>query len=88
MLLPQQRTTNALLARETVPKALWVLLALFALVNTVGALRYLLPPLPVPSQLHNFSQRRFALTGHVWGTAASLSDSQISPRQTLTCASI
>jgi hypothetical protein len=57
------------------PKALWVLLALFALVNAVGALRYLLPQVPFPSQIDNFSQGRFALTGEVWGAGILIGQS-------------
>jgi uncharacterized membrane protein len=48
------------------------MLALFALVNAVGALRYLLPHVPFPAQLDNFSQRRIALSLHALGGAIAL----------------
>jgi uncharacterized membrane protein len=54
------------------PKALWYLLALFAFVNALEALRYLLPHVPFPSPLDNFSQRRIALSLHALGGAIAL----------------
>jgi hypothetical protein len=44
------------------------MLALFALVNAMGALR-LLPHVPFPAELDNFSQRRIALSLHALGGA-------------------
>jgi hypothetical protein len=44
---------------------MWYLLALFALVNAVEALRYLLPQVPFPAELDNFGQRRIALSLHL-----------------------
>jgi hypothetical protein len=37
---------------------MWFMLALFALVNALGALRYLLPHVPFPVEMENFTQRR------------------------------
>ena len=54
------------------PKVLWFVLALFALVNGLGALRYLLPHVPFPAELDNFSQRRIALSLHALGGAIAL----------------
>jgi uncharacterized membrane protein len=54
------------------PKLLWILLALFAFVNALGALRYLLPHVPFPAELDNFSQRRIALSLHALGGAIAL----------------
>jgi uncharacterized membrane protein len=54
------------------PKLLWILLALFAFVNALGALRYLLPHVPFPAELDNFSQRRSALSLHALGGAIAL----------------
>jgi uncharacterized membrane protein len=54
------------------PKLLWYLLALFALVNALEALRYLLPHVPFPAPLDNFSQRRIALSLHALGGAIAL----------------
>jgi uncharacterized membrane protein len=48
------------------------MLALFALVNALGALRYLLPHVPFPAELDNFSQRRIALSLHALGGAIAL----------------
>jgi uncharacterized membrane protein len=53
-------------------KVLWYLLALFALVNALEALRYLLPHVPFPAELDNFSQRRIALSLHALGGAIAL----------------
>jgi len=58
-----------------VPKALWVLLAPFALVNAVGTVRYLLPRVPFAAELEDFSQRRFALIGEVWGAGILIGQS-------------
>jgi len=51
------------------PKFLWYLLALFAFVNAVEALRYLLPHVPFPAELDNFRERRIALSLHALGGA-------------------
>jgi uncharacterized membrane protein len=48
------------------------MLALFAFVNALGALRYLLPHVPFPSQIDNFSERRIALSLHALGGAIAL----------------
>ena len=48
------------------------MLALFAFVNALGALRYLLPDVPFPAELDNFSQRRIALSLHALGGAIAL----------------
>jgi uncharacterized membrane protein len=48
------------------------MLALFALVNGLGALRYLLPHVPFPADLDNFTQRRIALSLHAFGGAIAL----------------
>jgi uncharacterized membrane protein len=57
---------------KLLPKLAWFLLALFALVNALGALRYLLPHVPFPAELDNFSQRRIALSLHALGGAIAL----------------
>lgn len=54
------------------PKVLWYLLAVFALVNAVEALRYLLPHVPFPAELDNFRERRIALSLHALGGAIAL----------------
>jgi hypothetical protein len=54
------------------PKLLWLLLALFVLMNALGALRYLLPHVPFPAELDNFRQRRTALSLHAFGGAIAL----------------
>jgi len=54
------------------PKLLWLILALFALENALGALRYLLPHVPFPAELDNFTQRRIALSLHALGGAIAL----------------
>jgi len=54
------------------PKILWFMLAFFALANALQALRYLLPHVPFPAQLDNFSQRRIALSLHALGGAIAL----------------
>ena len=46
---------------------MWFMLALFALVNAMGALRYLLPHVPFPVEMENFTQRRLALSLHALG---------------------
>jgi len=51
---------------------LWYLLALFAFVNAVEALRYLLPHVPFPAELDNFRERRIALSLHALGGAIAL----------------
>ena len=48
------------------------MLALFAFVNALEALRYLLPHVPFPAELENFSQRRTALSLHALGGAIAL----------------
>lgn len=57
---------------KLLPKLLWLVLALFAIVNALGALRYLLPHVPFPAQLDNFNQRRVALSLHALGGAIAL----------------
>jgi uncharacterized membrane protein len=54
------------------PKFLWLLLALFALVNALEALRYLLPHVPFPVEMDNFTYRRSALSLHALGGAIAL----------------
>jgi len=49
------------------PKLLWLILALFALENALGALCYLLPNVPFPAELDNFTQRRIVLSLHALG---------------------
>ena len=53
------------------PKVLWYVLALFAFVNALEALRYLLPHVPFPAPLDNFNQRRIALSLHALGGDAA-----------------
>jgi hypothetical protein len=53
-------------------KILWYAVAVFAFVNALEALRYLLPHVPFPAQLDNFNQRRIALTLHALGGAIAL----------------
>jgi uncharacterized membrane protein len=48
------------------------MLALFALVNALEALRYLLPHVPFPVQMDNFIHRRIALSLHALGGAIAL----------------
>src|SRR5258708_19192690 len=48
------------------------MLALFALVNALEALRYLLPQVPFPAEMDNFSLRRIALSLHGLGGAIAL----------------
>jgi uncharacterized membrane protein len=57
---------------KLLPKLLWFLLALFALENALGALRYLLPHVPIPAELDNFTHRRVALSLHALGGAIAL----------------
>jgi len=54
------------------PKFLWFMLALFAFVNALEALRYLLPHVPFPVQMENFTHRRIALSLHAMGGAIAL----------------
>jgi uncharacterized membrane protein len=54
------------------PKVLWYMLAVFALLNAVEALRYLLPHVPFPVQMENFTERRVALSLHALGGAIAL----------------
>lgn len=51
---------------------MWYVLALFALVNAVEALRYLLPHVPFPAELDNFRERRIGLSLHALGGAIAL----------------
>jgi hypothetical protein len=51
---------------------MWFMLALFALVNPMGALRYLLPHLPFPVEMENFTQRRLAPSLHALAGAIAL----------------
>jgi hypothetical protein len=53
-------------------KVLWLMLALFALVNALEALRYLLPHVPFPVEMDNFFHRRIALSLHALGGAIAL----------------
>jgi Predicted membrane protein (DUF2306) len=48
------------------------MLALSAVVNALGALRYLLPHVPFPAELDNFHHRRVALSLHALGGAIAL----------------
>jgi uncharacterized membrane protein len=48
------------------------MLAVFAFVNAVEALRYLLPHVPFPVQMENFTERRVALSLHALGGAIAL----------------
>jgi uncharacterized membrane protein len=48
------------------------MLALFALVNALGALRYLLPHVPFPVEMDNFIHRRIAFSLHALGGAIAL----------------
>jgi hypothetical protein len=54
------------------PGFLWFLLALFAFVNALEALRYLLPHVPFPVDMENFRERRLALSLHALGGAIAL----------------
>jgi uncharacterized membrane protein len=54
------------------PKILWVMLAVFAFVNGLEALRYLLPHVPFPAEIDNFIRRRTALSLHALGGAIAL----------------
>jgi Predicted membrane protein (DUF2306) len=53
-------------------KILWVMLAVFAFVNGLEALRYLLPHVPFPAEVDNFMRRRIALSLHALGGAIAL----------------
>ena len=57
---------------KSLPKVLWYLLALFAFVNGLEALRYLLPHVPFPAELDNFIHRRLALSLHALGGGIAL----------------
>ena len=57
---------------KPLPKFLWFMLAFFAFVNALEALRYLLPHVPFPVQMENFVQRRLALSLHALGGAIAL----------------
>jgi Predicted membrane protein (DUF2306) len=57
---------------KPLPRFLWFLLALFAFLNALEALRYLLPHVPFPARLDNFTQRRIALSLHALGGAVAL----------------
>ena len=54
------------------PKILWVILAVFAFVNGLEALRYLLPHVPFPAEIDNFIHRRIPLSLHALGGAIAL----------------
>jgi uncharacterized membrane protein len=54
------------------PKILWVLLAVFAFVNGLEALRYLLPHVPFLAEIDNFIHRRIPLSLHALGGAIAL----------------
>jgi uncharacterized membrane protein len=54
------------------PKVLWFLLAFLALANALQALRYLLPHVPFPAEIANFTQRRVPLSLHALGGAIAL----------------
>ena len=45
---------------------------LFAFVNALEALRYLLPHVPFPVEMENFRERRIALSLHALGGAIAL----------------
>jgi uncharacterized membrane protein len=53
-------------------KFLWVVLALFALMNALWAFRYLLPHVPFPAEIDNFVHRRLALSVHALGGGIAL----------------
>jgi uncharacterized membrane protein len=57
---------------KRLPKVLWFALALFAFVNALEALRYLLPHVPFPVEMDNFLHRRIALSLHALGGAIAL----------------
>ena len=57
---------------KLLPKLLWLMLALFAAVNALEALRYLLPHVPFPAEIDNFIHRRLALSLHATGGAIAL----------------
>jgi uncharacterized membrane protein len=57
---------------KILPKLLWLMLAFFALVNAIGALRYVLPHVPFPVEMDNFIHRRIALSLHALGGAIAL----------------
>lgn len=50
----------------------WILLAVFAGVNAIGALRYLLPAVPFPAFLDNFVHHRSLLALHAFCGALAL----------------
>lgn len=57
---------------KVLAKTGWVLLGVFAAVNAIGALRYLLPKVPFPALLDNFIQHRGLLTLHAFCGAIAL----------------
>jgi Predicted membrane protein (DUF2306) len=57
---------------KLLPKILWFALALFALLNGLWALRYLLPSAPFHAGMDNFYHRRLGLTLHVLGGSIAL----------------
>ena len=57
---------------KSLPKVLWYVLALFAFVNGLEALRYLLPHVPFPAEIDNFVHRRLALSLHAFGGGIAL----------------
>ena len=50
--------------RRLVMKTGWYVLSFLAIINSVLAMRYLLPRVPFPSHLPNFTLHRIALSGH------------------------
>ena len=57
---------------KALAKAGWVLLAVFAAENAIGALRYLLPVVPFAAPLDNFLHHRHVLALHALGGALAL----------------
>ena len=48
------------------PKILWVILAVFAFVNGLEALRYLLPHVPFPAEIDNSMHRAYRFRCTLW----------------------
>lgn len=53
-------------------KVAWIVLALLALENGLGALRYLFPAVPFPAPIPNFLQHRYLLALHALGGGIAL----------------
>lgn len=53
-------------------KIAWIVLALLALENSLGAFRYLLPTVPFPAPLPNFLNHRYLLALHAFGGGVAL----------------